>query len=366
VAYTEVRAITIAAAKVPNTDQANFPVLILETLSYLKSVANGGSVQHASGYDIAFFSDLGLTSALKFERVIWNASTGAVEFWVKVPTVSHTVDTVIYLAYGNASIVTDQADPANVWTNSFGGVLHLGDGVTLSAADATGLTADGSISGAVAAAGQIVGGGSFAAPPSADQLTTNIILEPDQATYSWWYKSSQTVSGGLAPRIWCKGLNSVPGTFMQIIDTVDGLGAGLPPVPCLIFYRMWLTQDAYWYVDRPSVNVWHKIDVTYDRRSSANDPIMYVDGDPASVTEFQQPLGTIVSDDTAPDGKFALGNRAATGNRGAGSLIDEWQVASVTRSADWIKSSYNNQFDPSTFYSISSPVSGQRFLLSPG
>jgi len=41
------RAITIDHTKVPNTDQANFPVLISGTYSYLATTANGGGVTNA-------------------------------------------------------------------------------------------------------------------------------------------------------------------------------------------------------------------------------------------------------------------------------------------------------------------------------
>ena len=56
------RAITISHTQVPNTDQTNFPVLIslpANTYSDLKTMANGGSVTSANGYDILFTSDAG-------------------------------------------------------------------------------------------------------------------------------------------------------------------------------------------------------------------------------------------------------------------------------------------------------------------
>jgi len=55
--YPYSRSITIDHTKVPNTDQSNFPVLISGTYSYLKTLANGGNVQNANGYDIIFAFD---------------------------------------------------------------------------------------------------------------------------------------------------------------------------------------------------------------------------------------------------------------------------------------------------------------------
>src|SRR5260370_6901612 len=52
--YGYERAITIDHTKVPNTDQGNFPFLISGTYSYLATVANGGRVQNANGYEPIF------------------------------------------------------------------------------------------------------------------------------------------------------------------------------------------------------------------------------------------------------------------------------------------------------------------------
>src|SRR5712691_6304367 len=85
--YARRRAITIDHTKVPNTDQTNFPVLASGTYSYLATTANGGYVTNANGYDIMFTSDAAGTSTLAFEQENYNPSTGAVNYWVKVPGV---------------------------------------------------------------------------------------------------------------------------------------------------------------------------------------------------------------------------------------------------------------------------------------
>src|SRR5271169_5722824 len=84
------RAITIDHTKVPNTNQSNFPVLFSGTYSYLATTANGGGVTNSNGYDILFASDANGVSPLSFEQESYNPSTGAVVYWVKLSTVSHT------------------------------------------------------------------------------------------------------------------------------------------------------------------------------------------------------------------------------------------------------------------------------------
>src|ERR1051325_1530725 len=131
------RAITIDHTKVPNTDQANFPVLISGTYSYLASISNGGCVTNNNGYDIIFTSDAAGTTPLIYERESYNNTTGAAVFWVKVPTVSHTTDTLIYMFYGNGSVSTDQSNKTAVWDSNYKGVWHFGTPTALSLADST-------------------------------------------------------------------------------------------------------------------------------------------------------------------------------------------------------------------------------------
>src|ERR1700694_1228636 len=115
------RAITIDHTKVPNTDQANFPVLISGTYSYLATTANGGNVTNANGYDILFTSDANGANKLPFEQESYSAATGAVVYWVQIPAGSHTAETTFYLFYGNSSVSTDQSNKTAVWDHNYKG-----------------------------------------------------------------------------------------------------------------------------------------------------------------------------------------------------------------------------------------------------
>jgi hypothetical protein len=119
------RALTVDKTKVPST-QSNFPVLVSVTHATLKTVANGGHVANSHGYDIGFFADSAGTTPLKWELERYNAATGEVVAWVKIPSLSSSVDTVFYVFYGDAAISTDQSDPTAVWSNGFAAVYHLG------------------------------------------------------------------------------------------------------------------------------------------------------------------------------------------------------------------------------------------------
>jgi hypothetical protein len=128
----------------------------------MATVANGGSVTSSSGYDITFTSDAAGSSVLAFEQDVYNPSNGAFTYWVKIPTLSHTADTTLYLFYGNSSITTDHSNKTAVWDANYVGVWHLANGSTLSGADSTSsaynLT---NHNGTLATTGQVDGAASF-------------------------------------------------------------------------------------------------------------------------------------------------------------------------------------------------------------
>ena len=120
--------ITISNTNV-GSDLSNFPVLVK-----ISADSNMSSAL-ASGYDIRFADSTGNTT-LSYERESWSGGGGSAvtaSFWVKVPTVSHSSATVIYMYYGNSSANTDwtaTGNPTNaqlVWGSNFSGVWHLED-----------------------------------------------------------------------------------------------------------------------------------------------------------------------------------------------------------------------------------------------
>src|SRR5206468_9845528 len=78
------RSLTIDHTKVPST-QSNFTVLVSVTDAALKTVANGGHVANANGYDIGFYADFVGTIKLKWEVEKYDGTTGNLIAWVKIP-----------------------------------------------------------------------------------------------------------------------------------------------------------------------------------------------------------------------------------------------------------------------------------------
>jgi len=312
--YDFSRTVTIDKTKVPNTDQSNFPVLFSGTYAYLATVANGGNVTNASGFDIIFTSDAAGVTKLDHEIESYAPTTGAVNFWVRVPTVSTTVDTVIYLWYGNAAITTSQENVTGVWDANFKGVWHLGNGTTLSGADSTGQSPGTLINAPTAQAGLINGEGVF----NGSTQYINAPLPAPLSSYTWscWAKPA-ALGAGRAPL----GRNGTAEPFLQM---------GASPFP-------WSFEAA---ISTVNAAVGTRVYLVGIQNGSAES--LYVDGVLNGTATF-----------TPPNNLDTLN----IGRRGDGiyfnGSIDEVRVSNIARSADWVTTEYNNQFSPSTFYAVS-------------
>jgi PKD repeat protein len=344
--YINRRSITVDHTKVPSTDQAGFPVLISGTYSYLATTANGGNVRHANGYDIIFTSDFGCANKLSHEVETYNATSGAVNYWVKVPTLSSTSDTVIYMCYGNSSITSDQSNKTAVWDSSYKGVWHLPNGTTLSAADSTANANHGAISGPIATTGRIDGGSSSvngadhinAGSGSSLNITGNL-------TITAWIKMNSLGINGRSPIVYRATQTTDGYNFLVGGDSVSSKFIGFGPKSN---GNIAIVQNVI------DVGAWYHVVVV----SNGANPTFYVNG--ANVG-----TGTpIVSNPSS--GSLHIGNYPSL-VRGFDGIIDEVRISNTQRTAEWIATEYNNQSSPATFYTISAAsVSNQSPVANAG
>lgn len=333
--FTTVKIIDIDPTKVAGgSDLTDFPLLYSRTDTDVKTVANGGVVTDAEGDDIVYTSDAGCTTNLKYDREFYSPTSGNRIVHIKIPTLSTSVTTRLYECIGKSSITTFQGDSINVWPN-YDGVWHLGDGSTLSSTNSVTNT-NGTITGATATTGQIAGGGLFGAV-STDKIVTDDVANSNTKTISIW--SLRTgVGGGSAGRMAAKGTT----TATEYISYVDGSGS-------YDYSKFWTTSGSSWQTPAPSTGTFHYFVITYDGSSTANDPLMYIDGISTSVTENSLPVGSLNNNSEA----WVIGNRGTDNARNWAGSLDEFRIANVIRSADWILTEFNNQSSPSTFYSVS-------------
>jgi hypothetical protein len=342
VKFSYQRPITIAHSHVPGSDQINFPILIEGVYSYLANVSSGGQVQSPNGYDIIFTSDSAGTQLLKWEIDSYNPATGAVTIWVKLPVVSHTVDTVFYMSYGNPS-ASNQQSQTSVWDSNYQGVWHLSNGTTLSASDSTSHGNNGTIANATAIAGQIDGGASFngsnayvdfGGAPSL-QITASMTVES-------WINVSGFPGATNAVGVFGMGYNwGFNNTGWIVYLGTDG-GSN--------HYFKWTCNNngsdhgTGSLVTTISSGTWHHLVGTFDGATWK----LYLDG---------TSLGSN-ADSTAPINNSvhvfagALGANTGSPFFNFDGLLDELRVSNTARSADWIATEYNNQSNPSAFLSV--------------
>ncbi|MFX0121958.1 MAG: DUF2341 domain-containing protein, partial [Candidatus Hodarchaeota archaeon] len=150
--------ITIDNAVVSGSnDQSNFPFLID---IYDTDLHVTDKVQ-ADGDDIAFIDANGMRISHEIEEFNQNFNTTHAHLivWVKIPVLSKTTDTVIYMRYGN-SAVTSLENPEELW-DDYNGVWHF-DESSGDALDSTVYDNNGVITGAMQqATGQIDGSLNF-------------------------------------------------------------------------------------------------------------------------------------------------------------------------------------------------------------
>ena len=106
-----------------DADITDFPLLVKITEDSDISTAL------SNGYDIRFTTQDG-TTLLSYERESWQGGNGSqvtAVIWVKVPSISATTNTDIYMYYGKSD-ATDGQDTNNVWDSNFKGVWHLLNG----------------------------------------------------------------------------------------------------------------------------------------------------------------------------------------------------------------------------------------------
>jgi hypothetical protein len=345
-AFSYYRAVTLDESKCGTADSTDFPVTFTGTYAYLATVANGGLVQNANGYDIGFYSDSALTTKLDWEMVTYTAATGFLEAHFRVGTLSSSTNGVVYLAYGDSGISTFQGNVTGTWNSAFESVQHFPDGTTLTLLDSTSNDRDGAATNAAitASTGQIDGGASFNG--------TNQSMKNGGSAYP---------TGALTASIWMKfttesnlfafcRVGDSASTYSWMMEVYlgriywDGSGTGTP--------WAWQFYDAGW-----NDGNWHLVHGTFDPSTKAE---LYVDGVSQNSSTSSIPASLYGTSADVYAGSGALFNRSFF----AGDL-DEARISSAVRSASWVTAEYNNQYSPSTFYTMGSQVAvGGAFLAA--
>jgi hypothetical protein len=358
------RAITIDHTKVqdvanPSTTYANFPVLVYATgLSNIK----------ADGADIRFTLSDGIT---ELPREIESYSGGTLYAWVKFTLTKDAGDSsndVIYMYYGNAA-ATEPAPNSpygsqNVWDSNYKGVWHLKEATGANVADSTSNGHTGTQNNSpTQTAGQIDGSLNFNGTNQYIQTTSNESQTASNITWSCWFKTSSTA---FANHLLWEGIADGNGWGPNPSDSTEAnLSFGHPASTnnVLDFYlgnadvttQAGTISISYSFSDTSN---WHYVVVVVTDLGSSPAAMMYVDGSSGGSDTGT----TTYTSRTGWNTNLMLANCGANTRYYQG-LLDEVHVSVTARSADWIKTEYNNQNSPSTFCSLGGEVGR---YVSPG
>jgi hypothetical protein len=332
-----VRRIDITDGKVTGGPHADFPVLISLTDNDLRTVGNGGTVQNASGFDIGFFGDAGLTTRLAHEVERYDGASGDLRAWVKIPMLSDA--TAIFASYGDATITTSQEDVPAVWSAGYTGVWHLTD-----AASSTEIVPSTDL-GTTDTAGQIEGARAF---------TGGGVMLDQPASASL----DNVFAGGGTIEAWMFMIAPGGGNFGRIVDKLDVMGLGMcdgntAQANSILFTHAFTISAGIWCTAQNTITVstWTHVAVVYDSSSAANVPTFYIDGAPSAIALDDGATGTASSDAA---GRLRIGNRLDSTRGWVGSL-DEVRVAPAVRDPGWIATSHENQRRPGEFATLAPP-----------
>ncbi|UBM59498.1 DUF2341 domain-containing protein [Marinilongibacter aquaticus] len=349
--YNYGKEIVIQSSQVSgSTDLTDFPVLVSLTDSDLRSTTNGGHVENTAGFDIIFTtSDCSVPLEHEIEK--YTASTGQYIAWVKIPSLSTSVNTTIHMYYGNSSIASDPST-TSVWSNGFIGVWHMSEApsgtapqVLESTSNGFNLSSKGSMTTSDLVSAKIGDGIDFDGVNDGlllvDNSPTDILLDvgTNDLTLSAWVR-----------------VNNLNGAdFKEIINKkfgqtdTEGYGFRVVGSRLQIAYKAAGQTNTVASSSSPisiPVSTWIYATATFN--VAGDIATTYVNG----VAEPSIPINA--GNSIANDADFHIGSRETT--YWMAGRIDEARTATVLRSGDWIKTEYNNQNSPGTFYTVATEM----------
>ncbi len=299
-----------------------------------------------SDYDLAYyaqddgddilFTNAGGTFKLSHEIEYFDGGNGELVAWVKVSSLSSSTDTILYMYYGNAT-VGDQQDAAGVWDSNYKGVWHLDEdpsGTAPQMKDSTSNndgTAEASMTSDDQVAGQVCGSIDF---DGTDDYVDSGLLGNSitNVTFSTWFKSDDAGSIGndyVAQRFVSQPRTSANSRF--------ALGINDNSIAVYWYDGSHKVQEGTTTLTAGS---WYYGAVTYDGSTVK----VYLNG--IGEGSWSGASMTAPSSDTIQIGRSPGTARYFDG------ILDEVRISATDRSAEWIKTSYNNQSVPSNFYSL--------------
>ncbi|MHA2407038.1 MAG: DUF2341 domain-containing protein, partial [Candidatus Ranarchaeia archaeon] len=296
----------------------DFPILIKLSDSSFKT----GEIQ-SNGADILFVDMNGAKLEHEIESFSQNDTHGDLVTWVKVPLLKSNEDTIISIYYGNNEI-TSQQNPEGVWKESYKAVHHLADTPTSTVNDSTsnnidvtnqgGMTSDDLVSGWI--------GNGLDFDGINDGLQSSNTLTINQFTMSvWFYQGTNTT-------YWRTFTSVSTARQFALQDQV---------------VNFWTDTD-HVFGNSIEISEWHYLVLTFNGTNYT----CFLDG-------LQH--GNSMSDSlTEVTADLEIGFWKPSEPQTFDGIIDEVRISDAPYSPGWILTEYNNQHDPTSFYSVGTEI----------
>lgn len=341
----------------------DFPVLLTkDNIPSEACDADGTYPAKNGGGDLHFTSDANGNSPLPLEIVDFvtnnNPANCVVEMYVKVPSISATEDTSIWMWYNTNDVSNSQpapSDPAgsdNVWNSNYKGVWHL-DESSGTRSDATSNNNDLTDNNTVASGSGKIGTAADFELDNTESLSrsdasqTGLDITGDM-TFSTWVKLETVLSSPEALTFGSKfdtvgnqrgyifRTENLSGTnYLSSVISDDGTDPGNT------------VERVTW---SPSSSTWYHVGMSYD--ASAGEVAFFVNGQQHG--SIQTGAKQSIYNNSA---SFRLGTWDALANMYDG-LMDEFRIAAVETADAWFKAEYENANDPGAFMIEQTPADG--------
>ncbi len=328
----------------------DFPVLInLTTDAELAASAQN------DGDDILFTSS-DETTKISHEIEFFDGGTGELVAWVKVPTVSASVDTDIYMYYGNATVGSQQ-DAVNVWDANYVQVSHLKEtpnGTLDELLDSSGSGNHGQTFGMGASNSVDAKAGkglNFVRADALDQIrvydSASLDGTADEGTLEFWvnfvavpppstYYILMTHSLRFSTNRGMEHAWTTGGNFFMYPNAGDSGGG------------TWSGTDQHGFV----AGQWHHV-VWRWKRVPGKDHDLFTDG---GMVAFNIGDNSANWTEDASIDDWYFGGNADRNDRWLDGKMDEIRVSNIMRSDAWISTEHSNQSAPGSFYTLAAQV----------
>jgi hypothetical protein len=310
----------------------DFPVLVSVTDAQLAASAL------AAGEDIVFTKD-DATTLLASEIESFTPATGQLVAWVKVPSLPATTDTRLYVYYGNST--PPARTPEDVWTASYAGVWHLdqdpGSSTSGNFLDATAANRDGTARNMM----------------SNDSVSAQIGLGLNfDGMNDYLELPSINVTGGFTISMW---IDFGGGNNVRTLLANSGFGGDTTGFRFFINTANTSDRRLIFETGNGTINSARVTRTNMNAIPSNAQTHVAVVVNRGAQTAALYVNGVSAAVDTAVASNFENNSvvnaaRMTDGTLNLAGTLDELEIATTQRPAEWLLTSFNNQSQPSSFH----------------